>query len=283
MTTLLRLIVIFLGSTFTLIAQDFQGVATYKTQRSLDIKIDSTQVGGSEMQKQLTEMLKKQFQKTYLLTFDKNKSIYKEDEELAPPSAGGGMVFIMSDDESGILYKDLKNQSYTNQIESFGKQFIIKDTIANTKWTLHDETKNIGTYTCFKATYTKQVEEHDMMSFSTNEENLSDEDPDSTSKKMTTQVVTAWYTPQIPINNGPGNYQGLPGLILEVSDGDLTILCSKITLNPKKTIEILEPNKGKQVNQSEFDEIMMKKMKEMSEQYQGRGSNEDSFHLRIGG
>ena len=34
------------------------------------------------------------------------------------------------------------------------------------------------------------------------------------------------------------SYQGLPGLVLEVNDGDLTILCSKITINPKKQIEI---------------------------------------------
>ena len=47
-------------------AQDFQGVATYKTQRKLDLKIDSTQVGGGEMQKQIMDMLKKEFLKKQL-------------------------------------------------------------------------------------------------------------------------------------------------------------------------------------------------------------------------
>ena len=50
-------------------AQEFQGIATYKTQRKVDIKIDSTQVGG--MQDELMAMLKKQFEKTYILTFNK--------------------------------------------------------------------------------------------------------------------------------------------------------------------------------------------------------------------
>ena len=69
-------------SSVTLIAQDFQGVATYKTQRKLDIKLDSTQAGG--MQDQIMAMLKKQFEKTYILTFNKEESLYKEDESLAP-------------------------------------------------------------------------------------------------------------------------------------------------------------------------------------------------------
>ena len=31
-------------------------------------------------------------------------------------------------------------------------------------------------------------------------------------------------------------YQGLPGLILEVNDGELTIICSKIVLNPEDKV-----------------------------------------------
>ena len=109
MNTIFRLILLLICSTFSLFAQDFQGVATYKTQRKLDVKIDSTQVGGGEMQKQLMEMLKKQFQKTYTLTFSKNSSLYKEDEALAPPSTGGGMVFIQASNGSDILFKNIIN------------------------------------------------------------------------------------------------------------------------------------------------------------------------------
>jgi GLPGLI family protein len=43
-------------------------------------------------------------------------------------------------------------------------------------------------------------------------------------------IVTAWYTPEIPVNQGPDKYWGLPGLILEVNDGK-TVLCSKVVLN----------------------------------------------------
>ena len=281
MNALFRLLLFLLCSTFSLFAQDFQGVATYKTQRKLDLKIDSTQVGGGEMQKQIMDMLKKEFQKTFILTFDKNTSVYKEDEALAPPSTGSRMIFISSDGGSDVLFKDIKNQSITNQKETFGKQFIIKDRLKPIEWELHSDTKNIGNYTCYKATYTKEIEES-MMTFSSSDEEQKEEEP-TTAPVMKTITVTAWYTPQIPVSNGPESYQGLPGLILEVNDGDLTILCSKITINPKKAIEISEPKKGKQVTQEEYDSIMLKKMEEMSEQYRGRGSNKEGIEIRIGG
>lgn len=282
MNTIFRLIFLLICSTFSLFAQDFQGVATYKTQRKLDVKIDSTQVGGSEMQKQIMEMLKKQFQKTYILTFDKNTSLYKEDEALAPPSTGGGMVFVQASSGSDVLFKNIKTQSFINQVETFGKQFIIKDNLEPIEWELHSDTKNIGNYTCYKATYTKEVEEMSMTTFSNNDAK-NNEDEENSAPKMKTITVTAWYTPQIPVSNGPDNYQGLPGLILEISDGDLSILCSKITLNPKKTIELEEPQKGKEVTQQEYDDIMEKKLEEMSEQYRGRGADENTIEIRVGG
>ena len=82
--------------------------------------------------------------------------------------------------------------------------------------------------------------------------------------------VVAWYTPQIPVNQGPGEYWGLPGLILEVSSGRTTILCSKIILNPEEKKEIKVPSKGKVVTKSEYNETVKQKMKEMREMYGGR-------------
>jgi len=42
--------------------------------------------------------------------------------------------------------------------------------------------------------------------------------------------IIAWYTPQIPVPQGPGEYFGLPGLILEIQADRTSILCSKIVL-----------------------------------------------------
>jgi GLPGLI family protein len=109
----------------------------------------------------------------------------------------------------------------------------------------------------------------------------SDEKPKTTKETIT---ITAWYAPEIAVNNGPEMYWGLPGLILEVNDGSQTIICSKIVLNPKNKIAIKEPTKGKKVNQKKFEEIMDKKSKEMMERYRGNGrENGSHIEMRIGG
>ena len=85
-------------------------------------------------------------------------------------------------------------------------------------------------------------------------------------------TVTAWYCPEIPVNQGPDEYWGLPGLIMEVNDGKTVIMCSKLVMNVKDKIEIKAPTGGDKVTQKEFDDIMMKKMKEMSEMGGGPGA-----------
>ena len=262
--------------------RDFQGVATYKTQRKVDIKMDSTQMN-SEMHTKMMEMMKKQFQKTFKLTFNKEESVYKQEEELDKPKVGGGefqVVMIGGGGGSDVLYKNTKDQRFSEQVDTYGKVFLVKDNIEKIDWKLGSETKYIGEYPCYKATYTKMVEKpREIVNTESDEEIDLDAEPE-----MEERVVTAWYTPQIPVNNGPENYQGLPGLILEVHDGKLTIICSKIVLNPKEKVDIKEPEKGKEVNQKKYDEIMDKKQKEMMERYRPRKGREgEGISITIGG
>jgi len=286
MTTLIRTLVLALTFAITsLQAQDFQGVATYKTQRQVDIKIDSTQVN-NEMHAQMMEMMKKQFQKTFKLTFNKEASTYKQEEELEKPQAAMGgefqVVIVGSGGGSDVLYKNTKDQSYTDQKDTMGKIFLVKDDIEKIDWKLEADTKYIGEYQCYKATYTKQVEVFNDSAFSSDsDDEKEDEDKEP---EMEERTVTAWYTPQIPVSNGPSMYQGLPGLILEIHDGKLTVICSKIVLNPEDKVEITEPTKGKEVNQAKYDAIMEKKNKEMMERYRPRKGREgESFSITIGG
>jgi GLPGLI family protein len=284
MTTVIRIVILVLAAAFSAAnAQDFQGVATYKTKRKVDLKIDSSNTSiSSDMQKKMAEMLKKQFEKTYLLTFNKAESIYKEDVSLETPGSGitmdGVSIRAFGGGGSDILYKNTQKGSFINQNELFGKVFLVKDSLPIYKWTLHSDTKNIGKFTCYKATFTEEIEVM-VSNFGTGN------DQDNETKTETqTRTVTAWYTPQIPISNGPERYQGLPGLILEINDGKQQMICSQIVLNPENEVNIKKPSKGKEVNQSEFDEIRDKKLKEFQEQYRPTGRERgESIQIRIGG
>lgn len=263
-------IVIFL-ITITLNAQDFQGVATYKSHRKVDLKLDEKTSKNPEIEKQIQDQLREQFQQEYTLTFNKNESLYKKNEKLAKPNPIASGIQITVDDGSDLIYKNIKDNRFTNQTEIYGKQFLIKDNLKDKNWELVDETKNIGEYTCFKATFNEEY---------TTQTITSEGEMESVTKERTT---TAWYTPQIPISNGPAEFFGLPGLVLEINDGELTLVCTKIVINPSEKVQIEEPKKGKEVTQDEFDNIMEKKNKEMMEQFQSRNKDGENVVIKIGG
>jgi GLPGLI family protein len=259
----------------SLLAQDFRGMATYKTDRKFDLKMDSTELN-SDMQKQLAAQLKKQFQREYTLNFNTDESLYTEVEKLeqpAPASTGGVNIVIAGNTD--VLYRNLKKDAYVRETEIMGKEFLIKDKPEKLDWNLEKESKNIGEYTCFKATYTEEVTDRTW-----------DSATDSLVSTTKTRITTAWYTLDIPVQHGPSDFWGLPGLILEINDGEQTILCSKIVLNPEKQVVIEAPKQGKVVTQAEYDEIQEKKMKEMQERFNEggrRGDDGSVFKIRIGG
>lgn len=263
-------------------AQDFQGVATYKTKRKLDIPVDSTKMN-ADMYKRVTEMLKKQFEKTYVLKFNKEASIYKEDEVLEAPQTGSGMrMMVLSAGQSDILYKNIKDNRYTSQSEVLGKIFLVKDELEKHDWTLENETKHIGQYTCHKATKKRMIPIVESQISINGDKDLNTEINEPEMKEVT---VTAWYTMEIPVNSGPDRFHGLPGLILEVNDGEETMVCSKIVLNPANELTINEPVKGKEINRDDFNKIVEQKMQEQRDKYEHRRDGHDgqSVRIRIGG
>ncbi|WP_299431847.1 GLPGLI family protein [uncultured Aquimarina sp.] len=273
MVRLITLIVLFLVQ--SMMAQDFQGIATYNTNRKLDIKLDSTHIN-SDMQKQIHEMMKKQFQKEYTLRFNKTESVYKEEESLgAPQPANGIQVMVAGFGESEVLYKNSKEERFVAQRDLFSKMFLVKDTLRNYNWKLENETKKIGNYTCYKATSKQTIRQSQNISINNDQE-------DEENFKEEEIVITAWYAPEIPVNNGPATFWGLPGLIMEVNDGLQNILCNKIVLNPKKKVEITEPTKGKVITESKFGEIMQKKTEEMQDRRSNR-SDGDGMTIKIRG
>jgi GLPGLI family protein len=264
-------------------AQEFYGEATYMSKTTMDV---SSWTEGREItpqqKKRLEENAKKMGEKTYVLKFNRNESTYKEEIELAVPgqkSVGWGN--FMGTSMGGEKYKNLQDGQWIEQRDMMGKMFLIKDSIPKLEWRITGETRMIGQYQAIKAVASKRNNKLDFSSFKRKKStNAKEKKKDSValSKGAIEEVVeqdplvqiTAWFTPQIPVQHGPADYAGLPGLILEVSAGKTTLLCSKIVVNPKEKEKIKPAEKGQQTTELEYNRMFKEKMKEMSERW-GRG------------
>ena len=256
------------GFSVQLFAQaDFHGQAVYESKTTAEMPDFGDRQMSEEQKKSIQARMKSMLEKTYVLSFNRSESIYKEEEKLEAPTSGG-RGFRGLDMSAGAKYKNIKTNEVIVDQEFFGKQFLIKDSLPKLVWKMENESKQIGQYTAFKATAVKLASQTDIASFRGPARGGEDSEKKDEPREV---VVTAWYTPQIPINQGPGDYWGLPGLILEVSSDKTTILCSKIILNPKEDNEIKVPKKGKEVTQAEYDEIVKKKIEEMREMRGNRG------------
>ena len=268
---------LFLCISLSLFSQgNFQGKAIYQSKTTVDMSSWGQKMT-EERKKQIMKRMKNMLEKTYILSFTKSESTYKEEAKLDAPGTRGFRFGGFGG--SGTKYKNVKEGTLLESTESFGKKFLITESAEKPKWELGSETKQIGNYTCFKATLVKETDASDWKNMrrrpkkkdktkkkdSTNTRKISDE-----IEMPKTILVTAWYTPQIPISDGPGNYWGLPGLILEINEGRTTILCSEIVMNPSEKVEIKAPKKGKKVTRKEYTEIMKKKMEEMREMFRNR-------------
>jgi GLPGLI family protein len=171
-----------------------------------------------------------------------------------------------------VYYKNIKEKRFANKTSIMGKSFLIKDSLPNYDWQLSAETKNIGKYTCYKATFSREIDKISVELVNGKLESV---------KKKAIINTSAWYTPQIPVSNGPSTYYGLPGLILEINDGTTTMVCTEIVINPSDEIKIEEPEKGKVVNQAKYNEISAQKEKEMLERF--RSKDGKGIEINIGG
>ena len=131
---------------------------------------------------------------------------------------------VISIPANKIYFKDFVTNNSYEQINMYNEVVVIKDVLNKYKWKLESEIKAIDNINCKKATTTN-----------------------SKGTKM-----TAWYTDKFGINNGPGDYYGLPGLIVYAEGETYSYKLSKVNFSDKE-VTLLKPDKnGTQVTQEEY-------------------------------
>ncbi|MFK5878002.1 MAG: GLPGLI family protein [Flavobacteriaceae bacterium] len=164
----------------------------------------------------------------FTLVFNKEESFYAMNEMLTLDNDRGNKLAISLTGGNQEIYLNTHENKKLWATDTYGN-FIVESEIDNFDWKITNETKQIMGYQCYKSTGLISNKKY----------------PD----------VVAWFTTQIPVNFGPKGYAGLPGLILELEEGQLIYYASKIKLNPKKKITIKRPEKGEIVSAKEYDSI----------------------------
>lgn len=274
--------VLFIFSLAITYAQNTSGIVTYEEFMTFGNELnfeesnkDKKESGmDADFKRQLIEQLKKPQQRQFTLLFDNHLSKFQAVEKVENDIPKDGIVIRVEKGNSfGYKIKNIKEGWYIELADIFSKEFTIKDDLEKINWTITDETKNIGDYLCIKATRNIPVNEEERKKYQ--------EDLETYNKKGTglfkpvepkERVIVAWFTPQIPIGHGPEEFYGLPGLILEVKDNNITYLASKIQLNPKDKVSIKVPNTKKAISKKEFDKLQKEKFDSMK--------NEDGFIIQ---
>ncbi len=120
----------------------------------------------------------------------------------------GYRITIPPRDEA--LYLDLSSTQAVERRYNFSKKRyeVAKETAMVPDWTIHDEFNTIGAYKVQKATGVRQ-------------------------HAYGPVIVTAWFTPEIPVPGGPSRQWGLPGLIIEYHEDKLSrFFLESISFNP---------------------------------------------------
>lgn len=182
--------------------------------------------------------------------FNETASRYEKDtdvkiEEEAPEGQRGWMMRRFRTRNESTIFKNTDTDQVLEQINFFSKDFLVSDSIADMKWKVSaGEQKDILGYTCMKATL----------------------------KDTSSNVLIAFFTPQIPLPHGPDKYGQLPGIILEIQSAQTHIIATEVNLN-QSAVAVNPPSKGDKMTRTQFNKMRDEKMQEQREMWGSRGGN----------
>ncbi|QSW90949.1 GLPGLI family protein [Flavobacterium endoglycinae] len=190
---------------------------------------------GTRAEKSYGESISNAKYLSFSLNFDKERAIFSFNEGLAIDNSD----LFMSKVAAGYMNEVYQYKDFSLcAVFGFGNYVLKTDAIKD--WVLENETKEIEGFLCYKATSTKKV---------------------NNGKGSFVFPIIAWYCPKIPVSFGPNGYGNLPGLILELQVRNVVYGVKKIDLNLSKPPILGKPQDYPIINQEEFDEIIMKQMK----------------------
>lgn len=186
----------------------------------------------------IKEMLIKKIGQPVLFTlvYSNGVSSYVQHSE-AENTPDENITVVSGNSESNKIYKKSNAKEFIKKTNLLGKDVTIADQLIDFKWTIKDETVTIGDYSCKVA------------------EGLYNE-----------KKITAYFTTQINVSEGPDIFQGLPGLIIKLDTPDKTYLVKNI-VTKKENTKIDIPSSEESMSISEYEKIKKEQIDKLKRNY----------------
>lgn len=131
----------------------------------------------------------------------------------------------------GTTYKNLSDSIQRSDFNVYGKKYFSHDPLKKFDWKITKDKKEILGFEVRKAT-----------------------------AEDSTAVYTVWYAPKFAVPNGPADYWGLPGLVLEAEKSSKTMVyheryVAESIQESGKKLKIIKPDQGTQIKAEEINGI----------------------------
>jgi GLPGLI family protein len=196
-------------------------------------------IGSPEMREKIEKKLKEMVEKkkNAELVIGNNVSLYTilETPSAEPELDAGNFPGNNNDNikvirrssftEEKSYYKNLaENQVLVHSEIPGGKSYIVEYPQSGGEWSIQKEEKIIAGYKCIKATRGN---------------------------------IVGWYCPEIPINDGPQSFYGLPGLILEIEiQSGINVIYSATSVIVLADTPEIKIGEGEKISREDFDKLV---------------------------
>ncbi|GHE28564.1 GLPGLI family protein [Sphingobacterium griseoflavum] len=164
---------------------------------------------------------------SYYTSYSKTRAQEEIERQMSDPGFDGNLTITRS--TTGIPNSYLFNEQTLTEVVSLGgDEFVLEDRYPVLDWSIGDEMKTIGGYSCQKANVTFKG-----------------------------RAYTAWFTSELPFSAGPWKFHGLPGLILEVVDANKEVqwIYSGFDTLDKSAIALAPSEKAKPTTRKELSKL----------------------------
>lgn len=158
-----------------------------------------------------------------------------------PPTDQVDQITDVEQNDHQNTFTELKTGLYILEKQLAGKRYQIADTVKKYNWTFTGATKEILGIVCTQATST-QISRMTLTSGDGEQSHVE-----------TTDSISVWFAPSIPVSAGPALQCQLPGLILEVviNNGKITYYVKELVTDLEDLV-IKEPEVRERVTEQEF-------------------------------